>query len=170
MYTEFVFATELKKDTPENVINILKYLTDEPEYDTEYAGELPEHPFFKTDRWKWIFKCDSYYFPGISMCQFVHDEFFPGTYYLTSRSNLKNYDNEIGKFLHWIKPYCDGSHGFMGYKMYEEFDEPTLIYYDNMDTFYNEDETAVTALTPEEDMRITNNILDFIWCKQHGYN
>lgn len=51
------------------------------------------------------------------------------------RANLKNYDNEIDKFLHWLAPYID-TEGFIGYTRYEEYDDPTLIYIDDRDVIY----------------------------------
>ncbi|MDO7204281.1 hypothetical protein Q5M85_09125 [Paraclostridium bifermentans] len=42
---------------------------------------------------------------------------------------MKNYDNEIDKFIDWIKPYVEGSwYKFLGYKRNEENKEPKLIY------------------------------------------
>lgn len=43
------------------------------------------------------------------------------------RSNLKNYDSEIEKFLDWIVPYI-GTNGFIGYTRSEDDDDPTLVY------------------------------------------
>lgn len=129
MYTEFVCAMELKKETPREVINILDKMSNgEDEYDV-----VPNHPFFECDRWRWLFTMDSYYFPGITNTTFEYDS-NSKTHYLTIRSNLKNYDGEIYKFLNWIKPYIrEYGHGFLGYSRYEECDEPDLIYYDEIE-------------------------------------
>ena len=56
-------------------------------------------------------------------------------YKVNIRANLKNYDNEIDKFLHWLTPYID-TEGFIGYTRYEEYDDPTLIYIDYRDVVY----------------------------------
>ncbi|HBG8471541.1 hypothetical protein KGF51_09825 [Clostridioides sp. ZZV14-6045] len=131
-YTEFVFAVKLKRDTPKNVIEILKFLkedTDEEEYD---VPELPKHDFFNCDRWSMLFLSDSAYFDGITNSILEFDN-ITESYFLTVRSNLKNYDNEIVKFLNWIKPYIDNiGHSFLGYFKYEECDNPRLIYYDEI--------------------------------------
>ncbi|MCA1800256.1 MAG: hypothetical protein LC650_03090, partial [Actinobacteria bacterium] len=50
-----------------------------------------------------------------------------GGWFLTIRCNLKDYDDEIEKFIDWITPYTDST-GFVGYKRYEQDEEPTLIY------------------------------------------
>lgn len=130
MYTEFVCAIELKKDTPQDVINILDNMTEgEDNYDFK-----PNHPFFECDRWRWLFTMDSYYFSGRTNTKFEYDD-ISKTHYLTIRSNLKNYDDEINKFLNWIKPYIE-MHGeddeFLGYSRYEECCDPLLIYYNEI--------------------------------------
>jgi hypothetical protein len=48
-------------------------------------------------------------------------------YKLNVRCCFKNYDNEIDLFLDFIRPYLVTT-GFLGYKRYEEDDDPTLIY------------------------------------------
>lgn len=128
MYTEFVCAIELRKDTPDEVINILENMTNGI---NEYEF-IPQHPFFKCARWKWLFTMDSYYFPGITNTLFEYDD-IARTHFLTIRTNLKNYDGEIDKFLNWIKPYIQAfGNEFLGYSRYEECDNPELIYYDQI--------------------------------------
>lgn len=131
MYTEFVGAIELKKDTPKEVIDILEFMVN----DKEEPKKLPNDELFKCDRWKWMLRCDNYSFVGITNTMLVRDE-FNDSYYLTIRCSLKNYDSEIEKFCKFIKPYTyaiDGSEEFIGYIRYEESNKPTLIYYENMD-------------------------------------
>lgn len=124
MYTEFNIGVALKEDTPKNVIDMLKFMSGE-DYD-DYCPCIPNHPFFETYRWRMLFICDSYYFDGKTQSTFEYDN-IDERWHLTVRSNLKNYDREIKKFLDWIKPYLDTS-GFLGYMWYEEDDAPTLIF------------------------------------------
>lgn len=132
MYTEFVFASNLKRDTPQGVIDILKAMTEGEGYE---LLNIPEDNFFKCYRWRWLFTCDSYYFNGETNTLFTYDDILK-TCTLTVRSNLKNYDLEIQKFLKWIKPYLDKyEDDFLGYYRYEEDDEPTLIYMKTIDEF-----------------------------------
>jgi transcription termination factor NusB len=129
MYTEFIFAVELEKSTPKNVIEILQYMANH-END---MPELPQHEFFKCDRWDFLLSCDSCYFSGITNSIIEFDDIIK-RHFLTVRSNLKNYDGEIRKFLSWLKPYInDKDHSFLGYFRYEEDDEPNLIYYDEIE-------------------------------------
>jgi len=135
MYTEIVVAIELKRhDLPERkVIDALRAMAAAPDEDEE-PNELPDAPFFRCPRWRWLATCDSYYFAGDSHSTFRFDE-IAKTWFLTIRSNLKNYNDEIGCFLDWIAPYSeprnvkdDGTY-FVGYWRYEEDRDPTLIYF-----------------------------------------
>lgn len=125
MYTELNICFDLAKDTPKNVISILKYLIEE----TDINCALPKHDFFKCDRWKTIARGDSYYFQGLTKSSIKYDNILY-TWKVNIRANLKNYDMEIEKFLGWIAPYI-AEDGFLGYTRYEEFEDPTLIYREN---------------------------------------
>lgn len=128
MYTALHFAAELKKDTPEEVIGVLKLMAEAkvPFSDPE---NLPDHEFFRTERWRRLFTMDSYYHRADTHCSFRFDD-ISQAYYLTVTSNIKNYDSEIEKFINWIEPYLEASEGdFLGYSRYEETEQPTLIYH-----------------------------------------
>lgn len=115
MYTEINVCFDLIKDTPKNVTDILHYLID----GNDEPSELPNHEFFKCDRWCLVACCDSYYFDGTTNSKIVFD-YTSMRYKVNIRSNLKNYDNEIDKFLHWLAPYVY-TEGFIGYIRYEEY-------------------------------------------------
>lgn len=121
MYTELVLGVEIENNP--DVISIIKYMLGE----SNVKPQLPEHSLFKTDRWKYMLHCDSYYFAGTTHSNLKCDTILGIRYFLTIRSNLKNYDSEIEKFLDWLCPYIK-TYGFLGYKRYEEFEDPTLIY------------------------------------------
>lgn len=123
MYTELVMACKLKKNAPEDVVETLKYMVG----DSEYLAAIPTHDLFKTDRWKSMLRCDSYYFDGDTNSTFRYDD-IGKSYVLTIRCNLKNYCDEIEEFLNWIIPYSN-TNGFVGYSRYEESETPTLIYF-----------------------------------------
>lgn len=127
MYTEFHFNSCLKKDTPEEVINVLNYML----WVNEEKPKLPKHELFETDRWQVMLKSDSYYFDA-DTCSILRYDDIGKEYFLCIRSNLKNYCNEIRKFLDWIHPYLDKLDGdFLGFYRYEETEYPTLIWYRN---------------------------------------
>ena len=125
MYTELVCAFELEKSVPINVIEILRYMTDTN--DKYEDPPLPDHPLFQTTRWRFMLTSDSYYFPGITYSLLEYDD-IAGRWSLTVKCNLKNYDDEIQKFIDWIQPYMY-TDGFFGYMRYEEASEPTCLYH-----------------------------------------
>ncbi len=125
MYTEFHFNVELKKDIPQEVINILNFMLNKKE---ALSPQLPDHPLFQTHRWRVMLRCDSYYFPADTHSTLRFDD-IGKSYYLCIRCNLKNYDNEIEKFIDWIMPYLSHFSGdFLGFYRYEETEQPTLIF------------------------------------------
>lgn len=139
MYTEIVAALELRgghgqsaEAPPQSIIDVLHFLTG---YDDSAALDVPDHPFFSRRGWRSVLRTDSYYFPGDTRSTFRYDE-IAKSWFLTVRSNLKNYDGEIEQFLDWIAPYTepndvrDDGLFFVGYMRYEEDPDPTLIYFD----------------------------------------
>ena len=124
MYTELNIGVEVESEP--KVINILKYMLG----DTETFPELDDNVLFNTDRWKWMLRSDSYYFDAQTDSKLFVDELHgkdKPMYYLNVRCNLKNYCEEIDKFLNWLSPYIK-TYGFIGYTRYEEYEDPTLLY------------------------------------------
>lgn len=124
MYTELHFNSELKKDISPEVIKVLEFMvnggTAEP--------EVPDHPLFNSNRWRFMFRCDSYYFDADTHSTLRFDD-ISNSYYLCIRCNLKNYGDEIQNFVDWIRPYLEKRSGdFLGFSRYEEMEEPTLIF------------------------------------------
>jgi len=123
-YTELIFGASLKKETPPDVIETLKH----------YCGlvELPEEQLvFKTKSGRNPLNMGgSYYFGVINTDpQMIYDKIRP-SWYISSRTNLKNYENEIEDFLKWVKPYLDSGSGereFYAIVTYEQ-GEPTIYY------------------------------------------
>lgn len=127
MYTELHYNVELKKDLPKNVANLLKYMVGDLE---DEPKKLPKHPLFKTERWRFMLRMDSYYFDADTHSTLRYDE-IAERYYLCIRTNLKNYDSEIEQFIDWVEPYLGAyiDRGeFLGFYRYEEDNEPTHIY------------------------------------------
>ncbi len=130
MYTELVFGARLRSDIPKKVEKVLKYLVSERMNVPEELLGI-EHPFFQSERWQWIFKGGSYYF-GIHRPHSIFEwDDISKSYSLSTRSSIKNYDNEIEKFLDWIKPYIrsgSGTRDMYAVVTYEEEPTPTLYY------------------------------------------
>ena len=126
MYTEIIFGAGLKEGLPEQVVLVIKKLISEE----EFGQDTPNHDFFKSER-TWLLRSGgSYYFPGTVEPKFWFDE-IAKQWFLHFRTNIKNYDSEIEKFLDWIKPYIEegvGRKNFYAIVTYEESDEPTIYY------------------------------------------
>ena len=116
MYTEIVIKCDIEcKDMI--ALDVLNYMFN----NGSEPSELPEHAFFKCDRWDMIGSCSSYY--HIPATQ----NFFDGSY-LFSRSDIKNYDDEIRLFFDWVSQYINSPEGVcIGYSWYEEEDKPELV-------------------------------------------
>lgn len=121
MYTELHLGVAIKDDPI--VVKILKDMSTQGA--SSVKGRL-DHPFFKTPRCDAIGWCDSYYFDSQSYITFIYDE-IANCWFLTTTFNLKNYDDEIQKFLDWLCPYIL-SEGYIGTFMYEEWEHPNFIY------------------------------------------
>ena len=123
MYTELVLKCEISADSPQSVKAIIKHMFaggDEP-------GEIPEHDFFKCDRWKCVGAMSSFYHHP-AVVNSVPEFDYTDSFYVFSRSDLKNYDDEISKFVDWVTPYIEGSGDIcIGWSWYEEDEKPELI-------------------------------------------
>jgi hypothetical protein len=123
MYTEIYINVDLKKDTPDDVIGVLKAMCDMLP-DQECSDVLADYPY----RWFSLFSNMSYYTP-FTNCRFLEFDDISKKWSLLGKGDIKNYDNEIEKFFEWIMPYVDGYPGdFIGYSRYEEDQKPTLMF------------------------------------------
>jgi hypothetical protein len=124
MYTEFHYNAKLSVDTPDVVIDILKRMLGQP-YDKTATCD---HGLFRTERWEFMLRGDSYYFDADTHSTLRFDTVIE-SYVLCIRCNFKNYDNEIGLFVDWMSQYIDKQPGeFLGFYRYEEDRQPTLLY------------------------------------------
>lgn len=128
MYTEIIFGCDLKPDTPDVAIGALKWMCEM----TEKPEVLPDHEFFtdKENRW-FLFQSGSYYF-GVNkgVAEMWFDD-ISKSWHISARGNIKNYNNEIEKFLSWVKQYVYSGSGlreFYAVVCYEEQSEPTIYY------------------------------------------
>jgi hypothetical protein len=129
-YTEIHVNCRIdKEDTPANVIKILKYLFDNPNYEKISLEELtlPEHNFFREERWKQIgHSCGG----EDSICNMMKET--GGSYYIISHSDIRKPLCEIEYFFDWIKPYVFlssyNSRTFIGYYLNEEYSDPSPVF------------------------------------------
>ena len=124
MYTELIFGADLKKDTPENVIEALKYMIGD-------TREKPKDFPLPDGRCEWLFRGSSYYFGVSSPVSKMWKDSNGCNWVLSTRSSIKNYKGEIEAFLEWIKPYIDsgsGSNDMYAIVTYEEAETPDIYY------------------------------------------
>lgn len=127
MFTEFHFNVGLVQDVPNNILDILRFMISEDREKDESLLELPSHPLFDTTKWKWMLLCDSRYFSAETIST-LYKANLGKDYYLCIRCNLKNYDNEIEKFVDWVNPYIDAKpNAFLGFSRYEKSENPDII-------------------------------------------
>ncbi len=129
-YTEFHFNCELKTDTPNEVIQLLKDMcsTFMSEEEAISTPNLPDHPlFYTTERWWMMLRGWGGFAAPVRSEVTKPDGLNAGT--LSIRCHFKNYDDEIEKFLDWVDPYLKAYSGeFLGFYRGEDTDEPTLVY------------------------------------------
>lgn len=113
MYTSLHFYAELKKDTPDEVIKQIK-------------DKIENH-----------INSDSYYFDENTINTLEKDN-TTSSYFLSVRTNIKNHDSQLEKFIEFVTPYLEKNKGdFLGFIRFEETEIPTLIYYPN--TYFTPD-------------------------------
>lgn len=126
MYTALSLGIELEPTTPKDVITILKGMTDHEKLEeAQILAAYNNHPLFGHTRWHFMLRCDSYYFDWATGFHLGYDD-MTGRWNLTGASNLKNYSNEINLFLDWLQPHMNTG-GYIGWKMYEQDNLPTLL-------------------------------------------
>lgn len=129
MYTELYLATELKKDTPEGILKWLDYQanTGFSEGWWEIAESLA--PEGLKGRLSTIGNSSSYYFSGIPFIKFEIDDLHPDEpmYFLTTRFDIKNYQEEIENFLKVLEPWIE-TEGWIGNYRYEDDEVPSGIF------------------------------------------
>jgi len=124
MYTELIFGADLKTDTPENIIEALKYMIGDT------ADKPKDFPLPK-GRCEWLFRGCSYYFGVNEPISKMWHEDVCDRWVISTRSSIKNYENEIESFLEWIKPYIEsgsGARDMYAIVTYEESDTPNIYY------------------------------------------
>lgn len=123
MYTELHYNVKLKQDIQEEILISLRYMLG-------ITGDeaRPLNDPFDGQRWMHMLRCDSYYFDADTHSTLRFDT-ISEQWYLCIRCNFKNYDNELDKFLSWIRPYIEAFEGdFLGFSRYEESQMPDLIF------------------------------------------
>lgn len=125
-YAELIFGARLRKDTPNEVVNVLRYLCGQIEYPHNLDGESS---MIAND--EVLFRGSSYYFGVVFCTPYMEYDNIAGSWIVSTRANLKNYNDEISRFLVWIKPYIargSGERNMYAIVTNEDDSEPTIYY------------------------------------------
>ena len=125
MYTKLSIDLKFKENLPREVVTALEVMVGDKSTEDIVSSDLPNHNLFKTYRWDFMLQCYSYYHTPFSLTKLHYDD-IAKSYYLTSSSDFKNYEDEINLFFDFIKDYVEA--GFLGYSLYEEDEVPTLYF------------------------------------------
>lgn len=119
MYTEIYVNIDLKENTPEDIIEVLKTMCHMSD-DNIMLKDKPQ-------RWAYLFNNGSFYTPLTSCANLTYNN-ISHQWSLLGKGDIKNYDDEIGQFFKWLMPYIDAHEGdFIGYSRYEESQLPELV-------------------------------------------
>ena len=132
MYTELFLDCDIDSNlltVDEKIIIDYLFCPDFDWYNTNPEDlNLPSHNFFNCYRWSSIGRGGSAYFTDdIPQLLIKNDNIWS----IVSRSDFKNYDDEIELFLDWFTPFIiknTEQPTFVGHEHYEENEEPTLIF------------------------------------------
>jgi hypothetical protein len=133
MYTELHFEARLRPD--EDQLKIIQFLfgeckdTEEEQNKVKELLTLPDHEFFTSQRWDWMMRGGSSYFDKQPRQSIRQDSWLKQYWHVSVTCNIKDYDNEIEKFLDWVMPLVEmDAYEFLGYTRYEEHVKPTFIW------------------------------------------
>ena len=127
MYTELILSCRFKSNIPKDLTYTIALLVEQK----DVLDSLPHNckMLYNIDDFHNPLQGDCYYFVPGSYAKFWYDT-ITNSYCLMSRSAIKNYGNEIEKFLELIKPYIEKGSGTLdtyAYVHYEE-DEVAKVY------------------------------------------
>jgi hypothetical protein len=102
-HTELNCAFTLKSSTPEDIVDVLLFMTGQ---DGDKPANLPLHPLFSTTRWRHLLRDGgsdegslAYGLAGVELNE------HSGRYIVTVRLNIIGFDDEASRFIDWLTPY-----------------------------------------------------------------
>jgi hypothetical protein len=134
MYTEMLLTCDLKRDTRKDIIEWLEAMVDDSK-EWDDVEKLSPNEMVRT-RFREGLLGGSYYFYGQPMMEFEYDQ-ISKTYHLTVLTNIKNYENDIGRFINMLTPYIKAlKEDMLGYIRYEEDRLPTVMMWNGNEIEY----------------------------------
>lgn len=129
MYTELILGAKLSHDTPRVCIEALDWVINQEKSSDDEPSSKDVKRFIDQYSLRSLFWCSSYYF-GVSRANsaFWRDP-IDHCYHISTRSNTKNYEGNIDKFLKYLEPYIEkgsGGSDIYAFKIHEEDAVPTI--------------------------------------------
>jgi hypothetical protein len=155
MYTELIFGATLKEKTPTYVTDALNCIINDS-VTTNLSDEAKQ--FIDEYSISKLIWCTSYYFGAHDNKPSCTFDKIAGRWCISFRANCKNYQNEIERFIEFIKPYVEYGSGLtniFAIVQYEEDDYPTL--YGTEDKYEYLDEERITT-----DRKFANEVIEII--------
>lgn len=113
-YTQFHANIPLRKDTPDDIVLLIHHAIYDPGFgvywnhilrtDSLHTITLPDHPFFKTERWEGIFMGPNFHHEHGA--KFILTK--SGYYDLEIHCDINYGVEEVCQFIDWITPYVAG--------------------------------------------------------------
>lgn len=129
MYTELILGCTLKEETPKICIEALDCVINNKSLDNHPKKDEIER-FIEHYDLQYLFCSSSYYFGACHPTRFFNFNRIRNKWIIITRSNLKNYRNQIENFLDYISDYVDCGSGYdndiYAYVQYEESPFPTI--------------------------------------------
>lgn len=148
MYTEFIFGCALREDTPRICIEALDYVINGEEKKPRYENPITCEEKLYNDTFidrilsveeienfadfydlsRLCYSFSGYFGAGENDPCFYYDSVIKA-YRISIRSDIKNYENQIDRFLEYIEPYIksgSGSNDIYAYVLYEENEYPYI--------------------------------------------
>jgi len=129
MYTELIFGAQLKEETPQEVVEALRYMIGD-------LDDKPERYPFTDPKFEWFLRCRSYYFGVNKAIGKIWFDTISKAWHISTRSNSKNYSSEIEAFLAWILPWIEqgsGDRDMSAIVIDEGFTTPIIYYLEEND-------------------------------------
>lgn len=124
MYTELIFGASLHENTPSEVIETLRYMIGDIEKPKNLLFDSERNPLLGS----------SYYFGVNEPVNKMWFDDIDKCWHISTRCNIKNYDQDIQNFLKWIEPHIDSGSGnkdMYAIVIYEGSSEPKIYYKNN---------------------------------------
>lgn len=161
MYTELIFGATLKEKTPIYVTQALDCIIND-NVDVKLSDEAKQ--FINEYSLSKLIWCTSYYFGAHTNKPSCVFDKIANRWCISFRANCKNYQNEIEKFIEFIKPYVEygsGTTNIFAIVQYEEDDYPTLYGTEGKYEYLDKERITTDRKFAHEVIEIINDLYNF---------